>query len=30
MQITEDNFIGQLKQRNEKALEYIIDNYGWI
>ncbi len=30
MKITEDNFIAQLKKRNEKALEYIIDNYGWI
>ncbi|MCG1011067.1 sigma-70 family RNA polymerase sigma factor [Tepidanaerobacter sp. GT38] len=30
MQITEDNFIEELKKGNEKALEYVIDNYGWI
>lgn len=30
MRITEENFIQQLKNRNEKALEYVIDNYGWI
>ncbi len=30
MLITEDNFIGQLKKRNEKALEYVIDHYGWL
>lgn len=30
MQITEDNFIEQLKNKNEKALEHVIDNYGWI
>lgn len=30
MKITEDNFILKLKQKDEKALEYIIDNYGWI
>lgn len=30
MKITEDNFIQQLKKGNEKALEYVIDNYGWI
>lgn len=30
MKITEDNFVLQLKKRNEKALEYVIDNYGWI
>lgn len=30
MKITEENFIQQLKKRNEKALEYVIDNYGWI
>ncbi|KPU43512.1 ECF RNA polymerase sigma factor RpoE [Oxobacter pfennigii] len=30
MKITEDNFIVQMKKRNEKALEYVIDNYAWI
>jgi RNA polymerase sigma-70 factor (ECF subfamily) len=30
MKITEENFILQMKNRNERALEYVIDNYGWI
>ena len=30
MKITEENFIEQLKKGNEKALEYVIDNYAWI
>ncbi len=30
MQITEENFVEQLKKRNEKALEYVIENYAWI
>lgn len=30
MKITEENFILKLKQRDERALEYTIDNYGWI
>ncbi|MGL6105248.1 sigma-70 family RNA polymerase sigma factor [Romboutsia sp.] len=30
MKITEENFILKLKQRDDKALEYVIDNYGWI
>lgn len=30
MKIKEENFILLLKNRNEKALEYVIDNYGWI
>ena len=30
MKITEENFIKELKKKNEKALEYLIDNYGWI
>lgn len=30
MEITEENFILMLKQKDERALEYIIDNYGWI
>lgn len=30
MRITEENFIEQVKLRNEKALEYILITYGWI
>jgi RNA polymerase sigma-70 factor, ECF subfamily len=30
MRITEDNFINQLKMKNEKALNYVLDQYGWI
>ena len=30
LKITEKNFIEQMKKRNEKALEYVIDNYAWI
>lgn len=30
MHITENNFVLQLKNRNEKALEYVLDNYGWV
>lgn len=30
MKINEDNFIKHLKLKNEKALVYVIDNYGWI
>lgn len=30
MKISEENFISRLKQRDEKALEYVIDNYGWV
>jgi len=30
LKITEDNFVEQLKKGNEKALEYVIDNYAWI
>ena len=30
MKITEENFIKQLKKGNEKALDYVIDNYAWI
>lgn len=30
MKISEENFINELKNKNEKALEYLIDNYGWI
>lgn len=30
MQINEENFITQLIQRNEKALDYVVDNYACI
>lgn len=30
MKISEENFIDELKKKNEKALEYLVDNYGWI
>ena len=30
MKINEENFIIQLRKRNENALDYVIDNYGWI
>lgn len=30
MQITEINFVPQLKKKNEKALEYVLNQYGWI
>lgn len=30
MKITEENFAEQIKKRNEKALEYVIDNYAWV
>lgn len=30
MKITEENFIEQMKKGNEKALEYVIGEYGWI
>ncbi|MGL5652284.1 MAG: sigma factor [Paraclostridium sp.] len=30
MKITEENFILKLKQKDERALEYVIDNYGWV
>lgn len=30
MKITEDNFIKQLKKKNEKAMEYVIATYGWL
>lgn len=30
MKITEDNFIEELKNKNEDALYYVIDNYSWI
>ena len=30
MKIGEDNFVFQLINKNERALDYVIDNYGWI
>ena len=30
MKITEENFILKLKQKDDKALEYVIEKYGWI
>lgn len=30
MRISEENFILQAKRKNEKALDYIIEQYGWI
>jgi RNA polymerase sigma-70 factor (ECF subfamily) len=30
MKINEENFIQQLRKKNEKALDYVIDNYEWI
>ncbi len=30
MEITEKNFVKQMEKGNEKALLYVIDNYGWV
>ncbi|MPM41867.1 hypothetical protein SDC9_88527 [bioreactor metagenome] len=30
MEISEENFIHQLKLKNEEVLSYILDQYGWI
>lgn len=30
MAISEENFINQLKAKNEKALDYILEQYGWV
>lgn len=30
MKINENNFISQLKAKDEKALVYVIDAYGWV
>lgn len=30
MEISEENFIHQLKLQNEEALSYILEQYGWI
>lgn len=30
MKIEEENLIIQLRKKNEKALDYVINNYGWV
>lgn len=30
MEITEKNFVRQMEKGNEKALLYVIENYGWV
>ncbi len=30
MEITEKNFVKQMEKGNEKALLYVIENYGWV
>lgn len=30
MRVSEENFINQLKMKNEKALDYILEEYGFI
>jgi RNA polymerase sigma-70 factor, ECF subfamily len=30
MRINEENFVKELKKGNEKAIDYVIDNYSWI
>lgn len=30
MEINERNFVKQLKKKNENALIYVIDHYGWV
>lgn len=30
MGVNENNFIKKLRKKDEKALEYVIDNYGWL
>ncbi len=30
MRISDKNFRNQLKMKDEEALEYVLDNYGWI
>lgn len=30
MKIHENNFISELRDKNEEALYFVIDNYGWI
>lgn len=30
MKVNEENFIILLRKKNEKGLDYVIDNYGWV
>ena len=30
MEITEKNFVEQMKKKNEKALIYVVEQYGWV
>ena len=30
LRITEENFVDQMKKRNEDALAYVINQYGWV
>lgn len=30
MKISEENFIREINNKNEKALDYVIDHYGWV
>lgn len=30
MEITENNFVEQMKKRNERALVYVVEQYGWV
>ncbi|MGO1580184.1 MAG: sigma-70 family RNA polymerase sigma factor [Peptoniphilaceae bacterium] len=30
MVVNEENFIEEIKKKNEEGLEYVIDKYGWI
>lgn len=30
MKITEENFVAQMKMRNQDALAYVVDHYAWI
>lgn len=30
MQITEKNFVEQMKRKNEQALAFVINEYGWV
>lgn len=30
MQITEKNFVEQMKRKNEQALTFVINEYGWV
>lgn len=30
MKVTENNFVEQMKKRNEQALVYVVEQYGWV